>query len=90
MERRRRILFALGIGAAVSLGLAIWQNSIFWLAITILFDVALAGYIGLLLHLKRQRFQRAPVVRMPTAEPATEPAPEGREPAPPTVRVVAG
>lgn len=78
---------ALGAGAAASLGLAIWQGSILWLGIAIAFDLVLAGYIGLLLHIKQQRVYRAPVVRIPVAE-AT--APQTSDPAPSTVRVVAG
>lgn len=88
MERRRRVLVALGVGAAVTLGLAIWQNSIGWLGIAILFDIVLAAYIGLLLQLKRQRINRAPVVRMPVIEQPPADLPE--DPAPSNVRVVAG
>jgi hypothetical protein len=87
MDRRRRVLIGLGAGAAVSLGLAIWQSSIPWLGIAVAFDLVLAGYIGLLLHIKQQRVYRAPVVRIPVGEPTT---PQTSDPAPSTVRVVAG
>jgi hypothetical protein len=87
MDRRRRALVAIGGAAAVSLGLAIWQGSILWLGIAIAFDLVLAGYIGLLLYIKQQRVYRAPVVRIPVAEPAAQPT---SDPAPSTVRVVAG
>jgi hypothetical protein len=81
-ERRRRILMALGAAALTSLIVAIVQGSTTWLAATIVFDVAFAGYVTLLLHSQQVTPARAPVVPLRIVE----------EPmvADTTVRVVAG
>jgi len=78
--KRRRILAGLGSGALISLGLAIVLGSAGWLAITIAFDVAFAGYVTLLLHAQQAAPVRAPVVELRVVE----------DPEPATVRVVAG
>ncbi len=78
--RRRRILAGLGSGALASLGIAIALGSSTWLAITIGFDVAFAGYVTLLLYNHQSVPARAPVVALHVVE----------DPEPATVRVVAG
>lgn len=83
--RRQRILLGLGAGAVLALGVSIWFDSVAWLGLAIAFDLALAAYIGLLLHIKQQRHLGGQVVPMPISE-----APAATEPAPSSVRVVAG
>lgn len=78
--RRRRILASLAAGALLSLMLAIVQGSSTWLAITIGFDIAFAGYVTLLLHTQQTVPARAPVVPLHVVD----------EPEPASVRVVAG
>ncbi len=78
--RRRRVLASLGAGALLSLTLAIVQGSPVWLAITLGFDIAFAGYVTLLLYTQQTAPVRAPVVPLHVVE----------EPEPATVRVVAG
>lgn len=79
LSRRRRVLMGL-IGLAVfALGAAIATASVALLAISIVADLLLAGYIALLLHLKQQA--------------AAAPIPLYTEPAQPEqaqVRVLAG
>ena len=85
MTRRRRMLFALIAGAAISLAVAVVQGSSLWLAVTLGFDAAIAGYIGLLMHLKQQR------ATTPAVVPLTQPAPQlAEEPQRHTVRIVNG
>ncbi len=82
--RRRRTLAALGAGAFGSLVLAIVASSPIWLAVTIVFDIAFAGYVTLLLMAQQTTAPvRAPVVPLRVVE-------EPHEVAPATVRVVAG
>lgn len=81
MTRRRRILSSLALGAFAALLLAIAQNSVLLLMLALAFDVALAAYIAILLHVKQQHHRRAAVVPMPLA-------PEPEQPS--SVRVVAG
>lgn len=88
MVRRRRILFALGTSAVAALTIAILNGSLIWLGVTIGFDIALAGYIGLLLAMKeRAGAAKAPVV--PLQRPAAAEAPVSDQQVH-TVRVVAG
>ncbi len=81
--RRRRVLTGLGAGAFLSLVTAIVTGSTVWLAITIGFDVAFAGYVTLLLMAQQTTPSRAPVVPLRVVQ-------EPEEVAPATVRVVAG
>ncbi len=82
--RRRRTLAGLGGGAAISLVLAIAASSGVLLAVTILFDVAFAGYVTLLLMAQQRHAPaQAQVVPLRVVE-------EPPEVAPATVRVVAG
>jgi hypothetical protein len=82
-ERRRRFLYALAAGALVSLTMAILRSSVVWLGVTLVFDVAIAAYVGLIVQL-RQRTAPAPVV------PISQPVAIDAEPSQHTVRVVAG
>ncbi len=71
--RRRRILAGIAAGAVVSLAIAVMQSSTAWLAITIGFDIALAGYVTLLLVAQQGTPVRASVVELPrAAEPVYE------------------
>ncbi len=73
---------ALGAAALTSLIIAIVQGSTTWLAVTILFDVAFAGYVTLLLHSQQATPAAAQVVPLRLVEePVVADA---------TVRVVAG
>lgn len=98
-RRRTRILVGLGITAAITLVVATWTGSVPWLYATIAVDVVIAGYVTVLLTIKRQgAMPRATVVQIPqpayagqayTAQPATAPEPAAFEESP-TVRVIAG
>ena len=81
--RRRRALMALTVGALASLALAVLQGSFLWLATTIAFDIALAGYITVLLQIRATRARSAPVVSL-----VPEEIPDDAQHH--TVRVVAG
>lgn len=62
LARRRRILIVLGMLASATLALAIWQGSLLWLGITLAVDVLLAGYVGMLMHLKQRQADHGTVV----------------------------
>jgi hypothetical protein len=81
--RRRRVLAVLTVGAMGSLALAVLQGSFVWLMVTVGFDLALAGYIALLMQMKASRAQAAPVLSLLPVE-AMDDAQHH------TVRVVAG
>ena len=91
--RRRNALIVLGLGAATTLAAAVITGSIVWLATTIVFDVLIAVYVGLLLHIKEQRaVARATVVPIQAAEasPGLRIVLPEEEDTPATVRVIAG
>ncbi len=81
--RRRRILVGLAAGAFLSLVAAIIQGSTMLLAVAIGFDIALAGFVTVLLQSQQTAPRRAPVVPLPVAEPVADPHES-------SVRVVAG
>lgn len=81
--RRRRVLAVLSAGALGSLAIAVLQSSFTWLLVAIAFDLALAGYITLMLQMRATRARTAPVVPLVAVEP-----PEDAQHH--TVRVVAG
>jgi hypothetical protein len=83
-ERRRRFLYSLAAGAVISLTVAILQASVVWLAVTLVFDVAIASYVALLVHVRQRAAAGHRVVRL-TAVPSAPAEPEAH-----TVRVVAG
>ena len=74
---------ALTVGALGSLALAVLQGSFLWLATTIAFDVALAGYITVLLQIRATRARSAPIVSLLPVESSDDAQHH-------TVRVVAG
>lgn len=84
--RRRRVLAGLAAGAVTSLTLAVMSGSTMWLAVTIGFDLAFAGYVTLLLMAQQQTPAQAhaPVVPLRVVEDVVG------DVAPATVRVVAG
>lgn len=92
--KRLRILIGLIAMAVVMLAAATVTGSVAFLAISIGLDIAFAGYVGLLVHMKNQRsLPRAQVVPIASAQPAVSPAtltavPEFVESQ--TVRVIAG
>ena len=81
--RRRRVLTMLSLGALGSLAFAVWQSSFTWLVAAIGFDVALAAYITVLLHMRATRDGYTPVVSVLPVEPVVDAQHH-------TVRVVAG
>jgi peptidoglycan/LPS O-acetylase OafA/YrhL len=85
LDRRRRLLIALVLGAAISLAVAVVQGSTTWLFVTLAFDAAIAGYIGYLVHLRQQRASAPRVVPMAQGEPQLAEEPQRH-----TVRVVNG
>ena len=85
--RRQRTLAILSAGAAGTLAVAIWQSSVPWLGLSLGFDVALAGFVTTLLHVRRQQVSTA---ASPTAVPVVLPGTAGKDHQRHTVRVVAG
>jgi hypothetical protein len=83
-ERRRRLLYSLVAGAVISLTVAVLQSSVVWLAVTLVFDVAIAAFVALLLHVRQRGAAKHRVVTL-TAVPSAPAEPEAH-----TVRVVAG
>ncbi|MEA3501913.1 MAG: hypothetical protein U9R47_04000 [Actinomycetota bacterium] len=91
--RRQRIFIGLVVTALVTLVIAVLRSSITWLGITIVVDMAVGGYVALILTARQPRaVRRAPVVPLPTPVPSapTTAADIELEEAPPTVRVIAG
>ena len=76
-------MLGLALGALGSLALAVLQNSFPFLLLAIAFDLALAGYITLMLQVRASRVRTAPVVPLLRVEPAEDAQHH-------TVRVVAG
>ncbi|MGD2052148.1 MAG: hypothetical protein PVI35_06705 [Acidimicrobiia bacterium] len=85
-ERRRKVLYALSTGAVVTLGMAIWRDSVTWLGATVVFDLALGGYVALLLGASQRRSRTGRVLSLGAHRDRHETIPEPE----PTVRVVAG
>ena len=81
--RRRRVLAILAVGAFGSLAAAVLQDSFVWLAATIAFDLALAGYVTLMLQMRPGRIAASPVVPLMAVDPTDDTQHH-------TVRVVAG
>jgi ABC-type branched-subunit amino acid transport system permease subunit len=91
--RRQRIFVALLLTALVTLVIAVLRGSVTWLGIAIVVDMAVGGYVAMILASKQpQTVRRAPVVPIPTQIPAapTTAAELDLDAAPPTVRVIAG
>ena len=82
-SRRRRVVAVLSGGALASLALSVVQSSFLWLVVTIGFDLALAGYVTLMLQMRSTKSRTATVVSLVPVE-----APEDAQHH--TVRVVAG
>jgi hypothetical protein len=83
-DRRRRLLYSLASGAIISLAVAIMRSSVMWLSVTLVFDIAIAVYIGLLVHVRQQIAAPGGVV------PISRVVPVRVDPEHHTVRVVAG
>ncbi len=91
--RRQRIFIALLLTALVTLVIAVLRTSITWLAVTIFVDMAVGGYVAMILAARQPKtVRRAPVVSIatPITEAPTTAADLDLEAAPPTVRVIAG
>ena len=91
--RRQRIFIALLLTALVTLVIAVLRTSITWLAVTIIVDMAVGGYVAMILAARQPKtVRRAPVVSIatPISEAPTTAADLDLEAAPPTVRVIAG
>ena len=94
-RRRTRVLFGLAATALITLVVATWTGSVPWLWVTIAVDVAIAGYVAMLLAVKRQgSIPKATIVRMPSQDAViAPPAPAAERVAfeeSQTVRVIAG
>jgi len=64
-RRRRRSVVLLSLGAVSTLSAAVVTGSTVWLGATIVFDVALAGFVTALLQARAAHFRpAAPVVRI--------------------------
>lgn len=91
--RRQRIFIALLLTALVTLVIAVLRTSTTWLAVTIFVDMAVGGYVAMILTARQPKtVRRAPVVSIatPITEAPTTAADLDLEAAPPTVRVIAG
>lgn len=77
------MLTILTLGAVASLAIAVLQSSFTFLLVAIAFDLALAGYITLLLQIRVTRERSAPVVPLVAVESMDDAQHH-------TVRVVAG
>lgn len=94
-KRRTRVLVGLAVTAVVTLFVATWTASVAWLWATIAVDLVIAGYVTMLLAIKRQRVvPRAAVVPIAPQQPVMVPAAPvvAEQPAEEfqTVRVIAG
>jgi len=92
-RRRQRIFLALLFAALATLVIAVLQSSTLWLGITIIVDMAVGGYVAMILTAKQPKaVRRAPVVPIQTSIPAapTTAADLNVDSASPTVRVIAG
>jgi hypothetical protein len=89
-DRRRALLLTLSAGAFVTLAVALLTGSMFWLGLTIFFDLAIGAYVMLLLMLQQRNvaLAMAPRIGAVNAPAAVEPRRETAQPT--TVRVVAG
>ena len=79
--------------ALATLVIAVLQSSTLWLGITIIVDMAVGGYVAMILTAKQPKVvRRAPVVPIQTSVPdaPTTAADLNVDSAPPTVRVIAG
>ena len=90
--RRQRVFITLIFAAVVTLAIAVWQNSVVWLGVTVAFDAIIAAYVTVLVHVKQQgSVATASVVTLPSARAVTAaPAAPDSEHAASTVRVIAG
>jgi len=61
-RRRRRSLMILSGGAGVTLAAAVMMGNVLWLGATVVFDIALAAYVTMLLQAKAAHF--APMARV--------------------------
>jgi len=92
-KRRQQIFVVLLMAAFASLVIAVLQSSTLWLAITIIVDMAVGGYVAMILTAKQPKaVRRAPVVSIqtPVHDAPTRAADLNLDSAPPTVRVIAG
>jgi len=92
-RRRQRIFLVLLFSALTTLVIAVLQSSMLWLGITIMVDMAVGGYVAMILTAKQPKaVRRAPVVPIQTSFPAapTTAADLNVESVSPTVRVIAG
>ena len=81
--RRQRALTVLSLGAILSLTVAVLQSSFALLMVAIAFDLALAGYVALLVQMRATRERTSPVVSLVPIDPVHDAQHH-------TVRVVAG
>jgi hypothetical protein len=90
--RRQRVFITLIFGAVLTLAIAVWQNSVIWLGITVAFDVIIAAYVTVLVYVKQQgSVSTASVVTIPSARAVTAaPTAPDSDHAASTVRVIAG
>jgi hypothetical protein len=92
-RRRQRIFLVLLFAALATLVIAVLQSSTLWLGITIIVDMAVGGYVAMILTAKQPKVvRRAPVVPIQGSVP-TAPTPAADlsvDSATPTVRVIAG
>lgn len=87
-QRRLRTLVSLVGGAVITLAVAILQASVVWLGVSLAFDIAIAGFITMLLQARQRRYLAERTTVMLPAVSEEDPAPV-RDPQRHTVRVVA-
>ena len=92
-RRRQRVFIVLLLTALATLVIAVLQSSMVWLGVTIMVDMVVGGYLGMIRTAKQPKVvSRAPVVpiQAPIQEAPTTATDLNLESAPPTVRVIAG
>jgi len=94
-SRRQQVLIGLGIASFATLVFATWTGSVPWLAVNIVINVSIAGYVTLLLTVKQRRaaqrrivvpIEHAPQRHMAAVPDQTSYATDEAK----TVRVIAG
>ena len=85
-RRRLRFLFLVATGASLTLVVAIWESSILWLSVSVVFDVALAAFVTMLLFSRKMHLA---TMRATVLLPEDDQEVSTRDPQRNTVRVIA-
>jgi hypothetical protein len=69
---------------------AVITSSVYWLGASLVFDVAIGGYVTMLLSIRQRGAPRGSVVRLPVTESPVQSLDQPVVEETPTVRVIAG